>query len=116
MVVACRQVSLALLICLATANAQAGNKKLSPENDLAAAIKIANAFLPSLPRSPSDLKLIKAENLIVRNGQMKPPAVWELAYKDRSTISSDGLIGKGGELFIEVDLKTKKAKFMGAGE
>lgn len=84
--------------------------------DCRLAIQIAERFLPSLKISPAEQKLIRVENLYLGKSRKIDPNLWKLTFKDRSVIGSYGLIGKGGEIFIEVNLKEKKASFLGVGE
>jgi hypothetical protein len=80
-----------------------------PAVELEEAISLSNAFLPTLNRNPSDLKLVKVENLVFRGPD--GPAIWRITYKERNALGA-----LGGELYVEVDLNQKKAKFLGTGE
>lgn len=67
---------------------------------------IAVSKLPS-----GDYKLIKAENMVT-SGSYMGPHIWHLTYKARDIIHH----GKGGEVFVEVDMNTQEAKLLGYGE
>jgi hypothetical protein len=79
-------------------------------------IAIADAFLPSLSVNVAEYRLIGVVNAM--NGrEYKGPAFWRLTYKSCGVRRPDiEPICKGGELFIGVDMNTRKASFLGAGE
>lgn len=106
-----------LLFGISVSDLHARNSS-SPSVEFEAALALSNAFLPTLNRNPKNLKLVKAENLVFSGPHLLGPAIWRFTYKERSLIPKDGqsLLGLGGELFIEVDLNNKKARFLGAGE
>ncbi len=74
--------------------------KSTPATDLEAAARIAAANL----EQPGDWKLVSAENLL--SGPDADPHRWRLTFKKASLIPDGpgGIIGKGGERFLEVDL------------
>jgi hypothetical protein len=51
--------------------------------------------------------VILVENIL--SGQNASPVRWRVGFKRRALIpaDADGLIGKGGEVFVEVDTSTK---------
>jgi hypothetical protein len=63
-------------------------------------------------------KLIKAENLYINNSKYIGPNKWYVVFKANHLIPEDekGLLGAGGEIFVEVDLKDDKGKILGYGE
>ncbi len=72
-------------------------------------------------RQPDRLKkykLIKAENLHINNSKYIGPNKWYVVFKAKNLIPEDenGLVGAGGEIFIEVDVEYNKAKILGYGE
>ncbi|CAN5313709.1 hypothetical protein BH10CYA1_BH10CYA1_54450 [soil metagenome] len=86
-----------------------------PSKDCRSAIVIAEKFLPTL-KIAGPQKLIRVENLYLNPKHKIEPNLWKVTFKDTQTIPRDGPIGAGGEIFIEVDLSTKKARFLGTGE
>jgi hypothetical protein len=90
----------------------------SPDKECGEAVALANALLATLKVKPADYKLIVAKNLVVRGKEFKGPHIWDLTYKLRSLLpdQTDGIVGAGGEVFIDVDLATKKATLRGYGE
>jgi hypothetical protein len=62
-------------------------------------------------------KLIAVANAVIAPGNIAPK-VWRLTFKRRDLIpeTADDEIGKGGELFVEVDLSTKRARLVAYGE
>lgn len=63
-------------------------------------------------------KLIKAENLYINNSKYIGPNKWYVVFKAKHLIPKDekDLLGAGGEIFVEVDLKGDQAKILGYGE
>ncbi len=86
-----------------------------PSQDCRSAILLAEKFLPTLKISGNQ-KLIRVENLYLGSNSKIKPNLWKLTFRATNTIGSDGPTAKGGEIFIEVDLSTKKAVYLGAGE
>ncbi len=81
-----------------------------PSTELIQAVAIGDAYLPSQSIKTTDVKLISAV--------LRGPHVWRLTYKYRDGIpaAADRPIAAGGEVLIEVDLRTKKATFLGVTE
>jgi hypothetical protein len=75
-------------------------------------IKIANEFIKSLDIKSKEYKLVGVNNLVISGNDYKGERYWKITYKSRNVIDK----GKGGEIFIEVDFKDKKAKLLGYGE
>lgn len=98
------------LLTIAMSNAR---QDVSEDNDYKMAISIAEKYFPEFKLNRADYKLVKIENDIFGKGNIPN---WKLTFKDKKLFSKDGLIGKGGEVFIEVDLQAKKAKILGYGE
>ena len=90
----------------------------APSVELVEALLLSNEFLTTLNRNPQELKLIRVENRIYPGPGTVGPAIWRFDYLERSHIATKEhpLVAMGGGLFIEVDLETKKAKFLGVGE
>ncbi len=91
------------------------NKKQNNADDLdyKTAISIAEKSFPENKLKRENYKLVKLENNIFEKGDV---LTWKLTFKDKKLFSREGLIGKGGEIFIEVNLKDKQAKIIGYGE
>ncbi len=47
---------------------------------------------------------------------MAETSVWEIIYRQKSGKEDDYMGIKGGEVFMEVDIKTQTVKFKGWGE
>lgn len=73
------------------------------------ATALALAYLPTVVKSPDDYRLISVHNILT--GEDASPARWLVGFKLRSLIpaSDDGKIGKGGDLYIEVNTTTRQA-------
>ena len=97
-------------LTLSMSNATQNN---SYDTDYTTAISIAEAHFPDFKLKRADYKLIKIENELVGKVNILN---WKLTFKDKKLFSKDGLIGKGGEVFIEVNLEDKNAKIIGYGE
>ena len=89
-----------------------------PSTELLEAVAIGDAYLPSQSIKPTDVKLISAANLFSCDAVLRGPHVWRLAYKYREGIptEADRPLAVGGEVLVEVDLRTKKATFLGVTE
>jgi hypothetical protein len=92
------------------------SNEIGPGDECRIAIGIAEAFLPKAGVNASDLKLIETKNLLVSGPDCCNPNLWRLTYLDRRLIDERGLRGKGGQLYIEVNVQTKEAKIRGRGE
>ena len=99
-----------VLLTIAMSNAR---QDVSEDNDYKMAISIAEKHFPEFKLKRLDYKLVKIENDIFGKGNVSN---WKLTFKDKKLFSTDGLIGKGGEVFIEVNLTEKKVKILGYGE
>jgi hypothetical protein len=72
------------------------------------AIALAVGYLPAVAKSADDYRLVSIENILV--GEDASPARWRIGFKLRSLIPDrdDGKIGKGGDLFVEVNTTTRQ--------
>jgi hypothetical protein len=72
------------------------------------AIALAVAYLPTVVPSADDYRLVSVVNILV--GEDASPARWLVGFKLRSLIPDrdDGKIGKGGDLFVEVNTTTRQ--------
>lgn len=90
---------------------------LEPARDCHEALSLGIGFLMTKNIDLTQYKLISAENLIKGTDYIRPH-IWRLTFKLKRLIpeTSEAEIGAGGELFLEVDLATKTARFLGYGE
>ena len=80
----------------------------TPEREARDAIALAIAHLPSLVPSADAYRLISATNVLT--GEDASQARWLVGFKLRSLIpdGDDGKIGKGGDLYVEVNTTTRQ--------
>lgn len=80
------------------------------------AVSLAAAFLPTLSLVPSEYRVIFVENIL--SGEKASPVRWRVGFKRRALFppDADGLIGKGGEVFVEVDVSTNAVLQSTGGE
>lgn len=80
------------------------------------AVSLASAFLPKLSLAPDEYRVIFVENIL--SGEKASPVRWRVGFKRRALFpsESDGLIGKGGEVFVEVDVSTNTVLQSTGGE
>lgn len=76
------------------------------------ALSIGAEYITSSKLPAEDYKLIKAENMVMGSSYIGA-RIWHLTYKAKDLIER---VGKGGEIFIEVNLDTQEAKLLGYGE
>ena len=75
--------------------------------DLNEAVSIAVAKLADVQKSAGEYKLVSAQQVVV-----KGEYVWRITFKPVGLLPDDPssqIIGAGGEVFVNVDLKTKEA-------
>ena len=111
-------ISIRFVLLLAVSCSDRDRSSSAPSVELDEALSLSNAFLTTLDRNPKDLKLVKVENLIFRGPGSAGSAIWRFDYQERSLIPTKEhpLGGIGGGLFVQVDLDSKKATFLGVGE
>jgi hypothetical protein len=80
------------------------------------AVSLATAHLPSLSLAPDEYRVILVENIL--SGEHASPVRWRVGFKRRALFPAqpDGKIGKGGEVFVEVDTSTKQVLRTKGGE
>jgi hypothetical protein len=80
------------------------------------AVSLATAFLPSLSLAPDEYRVILVENIL--SGERASPARWRIGFKRRALLPAqpDGKIGKGGEVFVEVDTSTRQTERAKGGD
>ena len=93
------------------------NHGINTSKDCKIAISLAEGLLSTL-KVPNDYKLIRVENLYLPLRGYLGPHIWHLTFKSRGLIPKDDKepVGLGSEIFIQVDMNTKKAKLLGYGE
>lgn len=75
--------------------------------DLNEAVSMAVAKLAEVRESPGEYKLVSAQQVVVKGNY-----VWRITFKPVRLLPDDPssqIIGAGGEVFVNVDLKTEEA-------
>ena len=95
--------------------------KKSQENtmeDYKKAIELAEALMIKKELVLDEYNLVRLQNqfLYGKDEGMTASSVWEIIYKTKNTVGKDEYRLRGGEVFIEVDLKTQTSKITGWGE
>ena len=93
----------------------------SVNQELVEVIDLAESLFPieHFGHKLADYRLIKAENLFAATGRKCVGShCWRLTYKRRGLIPEgpNEMIGKGGEIFINVNLRDHSAEVGGFGE
>jgi hypothetical protein len=100
-------------------DSETSNRDVSPDpaRECQAAMSLGIALLTTRNMDPTQYKLVLAEN-VIKGPAYAGPHIWQLTFKLKRLIPEtiDSKIGAGGELFVEVDLSTHKAKLLGYGE
>jgi hypothetical protein len=80
------------------------------------AVSIAAAYLPKLSLAPDEYRVIFVDNVL--SGENASPVRWRVGFKRRALFPPDasGLIGKGGEVFVDVDVATNTVLDSKGGE
>jgi hypothetical protein len=80
------------------------------------AVSLAAAYIPKLSLAPDEYRVIFVENIL--SGAKASPVRWRVGFKRRALFpaEADGLIGKGGEIFVEVDVSTNTVLDSTGGE
>jgi len=86
--------------------------------DYKKAIELAEKGMTKNKLILNEYNLVKLQHkaLYGKDKGMAETSVWEIIYRQKSGKEDDYLGIKGGEIFIEVDLKTQTAKITGWGE
>jgi hypothetical protein len=81
----------------------------APYDEAEHAMRLAAAALTDLGKRPDDFRVVQVQNLL--SGADASPVRWRVAFKARHLVPEgpSGKIGKGGELFVEVDTLTGEA-------
>ncbi|HMG24023.1 MAG TPA: hypothetical protein VK607_21960 [Kofleriaceae bacterium] len=74
------------------------------------AVSLAVGFLPSLSVSPEEYRVFFVENIL--SGEGASPTRWRIGFKRRALVPDQpgGRIGKGGEVYVEVDTSARHAQ------
>ena len=76
----------------------------------------ALAFLKAQGQDPTKFRLVRGENML--SGEGASPTRWRFSFKRASLIPAQpgGLIGKGGELVVEVDTHEGTSRWVSRGD
>jgi hypothetical protein len=74
------------------------------------AVLLAIGFLPTMSIVPDDYRVCFVENVL--SGDGASPTRWRIGFKRRALVpdQAGGRIGKGGEVFVDVDMSTRQAQ------
>ena len=79
-----------------------------PAEEAAEAMRLATTALPELGVTADDVRVSHAQNVL--SGPGAAAGRWRIGYKRRELIRDDGMIGKGGEYFVDVDTSAGTAR------
>ena len=72
-------------------------------------MRLATAGLPDLGVEPGGFRVVRVENLL--SGADASPVRWRVVFKARELLpEGEGKIGKGGEVFVEVNTATGETR------
>jgi hypothetical protein len=82
----------------------------SADRDVRDVIVLAIDFLPTMSIAPDEYRVFLVENVL--SGDGASPTRWRIGFKRRSLVPDQpgGRIGKGGEVYVEVDTATRQAQ------
>jgi len=93
------------------------NTQESAMKDYKKAIELAEALMIKNEFVLEEYNLVKLQNqFLYGKDEGMASSVWEIIYKTKNTVDEDEYRLRGGEVIIEVDLKTQIAKITGWGE
>lgn len=74
------------------------------------AVLLAIGFLPTMSILPDEYRVFFVENILSGGGAS--PTRWRIGFKRRALVpeQAGGRIGKGGEVYVEVDTSTRQAQ------
>jgi hypothetical protein len=80
------------------------------DHEASDAISLAIGYLPSLSISPGEYRVFLVENVL--SGEGASVTRWRIGFKRRALVPDrpGGRIGKGGEVYVEVDTSTRQAQ------
>jgi hypothetical protein len=115
------QVVVGLIIFFAMKGSEDENGEVEVDNSepkYITAIAIAEDFLISIDRDPAEYEVIKIENLVTRKGIYQGPHIWHITFKRADLVPDNeyDMVGAGGEIFISVNVKERRAELLGYGE
>lgn len=92
--------------------------KMNTNNyDCLKAVQVAVKYLENDSIQLDDYKIIEVKNKLFDSKGERTNQKWGLTLKKRELLENEyGIIGKGGEIFIEVDLSNSECKIVGYGE
>jgi len=92
--------------------AEKGASMSSPSADREAldAVSLALGCLPKLSIAADEYRVFFVENVL--SGEGASPSRWRIGFKRRALVPDQpgGRIGKGGEVYVEVDTVTRQAQ------
>ena len=82
----------------------------SADREASDAMSLAIGYLPSLSISPAEYRVFFIENVL--SGEGAAATRWRIGFKRRALVPDQpgGRIGKGGEVYVEVDTSTRQAQ------
>jgi hypothetical protein len=82
----------------------------SVDREASDAISLAIGHLSSLSIPPAEYRVFLVENIL--SGEGASATRWRIGFKRRALVPDQpgGLIGKGGEVYVEVDTSTRQAQ------
>lgn len=81
------------------------------------AVQIAVNYFEANSLELDKYKIIEVKNMLFNPDGKKTSQKWVLTFKKRELLENkSGIIGKGGEVFIEADLSNSKCKLISYGE
>lgn len=74
------------------------------------AMALATDFLATLSLAAADYRVFEVRNVL--SGEGASPTRWRIGFKRRALVPEkpDQFIGKGGEVYVEVDTATRQAQ------
>ena len=102
-----------ILILLATLSMSCQAQQKNDMNAYKKAVELAEALLVKKEIVLEEYNLVKLQNQFLYDSMdkgIKASSVWEIIYKIKNTNGEDEYRLRGGEIFIEVDLKTQTSK------
>lgn len=86
--------------------------------EIETAVALSETAFANIDANASDYTLIRAERIIPPGAQCQGVRCWRLTYKHTSLLptTADSEVGKGGEIFVQVDIDGDRASVTGYGE
>ena len=82
----------------------------SADREVRDVVLLAIDFLPAMSIAPDEYRIFFVENVL--SGEGASPTRWRIGFKRRALVPEQpgGRIGKGGEVYVEVDAATRQAQ------